>query len=249
MDITLNEWVKYRDLLSKLSQKAADEFRDAVFSKNGAFGGVGLAKIPRNDLIRFAHALVTKYGEASSELACEMHDAIALASKAKVAAAVPAETADMGEVGKAINGALKYTEDQEAISAVVGRMVKQVGQDTTLQNALRDGAQFAWIPAGETCAFCLTLAANGWQYASKDAIKGGHAEHIHPNCDCAYAIRFDTSMNVEGYDPKAYQKMYYSAEGRTPRDRINSMRREFYAEAREDGAGPNNSELVDLSTL
>jgi hypothetical protein len=56
-------------------------------------------------------------------------------------------------------------------------------------------------------------------------------------------------MNVEGYDPKAYQKMYYSAEGRTPTDKINSMRREFYAEAREDGAGPNNSELVDLSTL
>ena len=244
--LSLDEWVKYRDLLRKLSDKAADEFRDAVWKKNGLFGAAGLGKIPRDDLIRFAHALVTKYGEASSELACEMHDAIAFASKAKVAAAVPAETADMGEVGKAINGALKYTEDPEAISAVVGRMVKQAGQDTTLQNALRDGAQFAWIPAGETCAFCLTLAANGWQYASKDAIKGGHAEHIHPNCDCAYAIRFDTSMNVEGYDPKTYQKMYYSAEGRTPKDKINSMRREFYQIDKENGEGSDNSELFNV---
>lgn len=245
MNISLEEWAKYRDMLAKLSQKAADEFRDAVWNKSGAFGGVGLAKIPRDDLIRYAHALVTKYGEASSELACEMHDAIALASKAKVAAAIPAETADMAEVGKTINGVLKTIEDPEAVSAVVGKMVKQAGQDTTLQNALRDGAQFAWIPAGETCAFCLTLAANGWQYASKDAIKGGHAEHIHPNCDCAYAIRFDEKTEVEGYNPEEYQKMYYSAEGRTPKEKINSMRREFYTEARAEGAGPNNSELFD----
>ena len=234
MNISLEEWAKYRDMLAKLSQKAADEFRDAVWNKSGAFGGVGLAKIPRDDLIRYAHALVTKYGEASSELACEMHDAIALASKAKVAAAIPAETADMAEVGKTINGVLKTIEDPEAVSAVVGKMVKQAGQDTTLQNALRDGAQFAWIPAGETCAFCLTLAANGWQYASKDAIKGGHAEHIHPNCDCAYAIRFDEKTEVEGYNPEEYKKMYYSAEGRTPKEKINSMRREFYAEARAE---------------
>ena len=245
MNITLDEWARYRDLLATLSKKAADEFRDAVFNKNGAFGGVGLAKIPRDDLIRYAHALVTKYGEASAELACEMHDSLALASKAKVAAAIPAETANMEEVGKTINGVLKTIDNPEAVSAVVGKMVKQAGQDTTLQNALRDGAQFACIPAGETCAFCLTLAANGWQYASKDAIKGGHAEHIHPNCDCAYAIRFDTKTNVEGYNPQEYQKMYRSAEGRTSKDKINSMRREFYAEAREEGAGPNNSELFD----
>ena len=133
MNISLEEWAKYRDMLAKLSQKAADEFRDAVWNKSGAFGGVGLAKIPRDDLIRYAHALVTKYGEASSELACEMHDAIALASKAKVAAAIPAETADMAEVGKTINGVLKTIEDPEAVSAVVGKMVKQAGQDTTLQ--------------------------------------------------------------------------------------------------------------------
>jgi len=245
MTVSLNEWTKYRDLLAKLSQKAADEFRDAVWSASGRWGGVGLANIPRNELIEFAYALATKYGEGAAALACEYYDAMAELSEVYLPAAVPAETATIAETGKAINGALKFSEDATYISNVVGRLVKQAGQDTTLQNSLRDGAQFAWIPAGETCAFCLTLASRGWQYASKKAIKGGHAEHIHSNCDCAYAIRFNEKTNVEGYDPDRYLSMYRHADGSTPRERINSMRRAAYAEDKKT-EGPNNSELIDV---
>ena len=245
MTVSLNEWVKYRDLLAKLSQKAADEFRDAVWSASGRWGGVGLANIPRDELIEFAYALATKYGEGSAALACEYYDAMAELSGVYLPAAVPAETATYGETAKALNGALKFTEDAAYISNVVGRLVKQAGQDTTLQNSLRDGAQFAWIPAGETCAFCLTLASRGWQYASKKAIKGGHAEHIHSNCDCAYAIRFNEKTNVEGYDPDRYLSMYRHADGSTPQERINSMRRAAYAEDKKT-EGPDNSELIDV---
>lgn len=245
MTVSLNEWTKYRDLLAKLSQKAADEFRDAVWSASGRWGGVGLANIPRDELIEFAYALATKYGEGAAALACEYYDAMAELSEVYLPAAVPAETATIAETGKAINGALKFSEDATYISNVVGRLVKQAGQDTTLQNSLRDGAQFAWIPAGETCAFCLTLASRGWQYASKKASKGGHAEHIHSNCDCAYAIRFNEKTNVEGYDPDRYLSMYQNAEGRTPQDRINSLRRAAYAEDKET-EGPDNSELIDV---
>lgn len=245
MTVSLNEWVKYRDLLAKLSQKAADEFRDAVWSASGRWGGVGLANIPRDELIEFAYALATKYGEGSAALACEYYDAMAELSGVYLPPAVPAETATIAETGKAINGALKFSEDAAYISNVVGRLVKQAGQDTTLQNSLRDGAQFAWIPAGETCAFCLTLASRGWQYASKKAIKGGHAEHIHSNCDCAYAIRFNEKTNVEGYDPDRYLSMYRHADGSTPQERINSMRRAAYAEDKKT-EGPNNSELIDV---
>ncbi len=245
MTVSLNEWVKYRDLLAKLSQKAADEFRDAVWSATGRWGGVGLANIPRDELIEFAYALATKYGEGSAALACEYYDAMAELSGVYLPPAVPAETATIAETGKAINGALKFSEDAAYISNVVGRLVKQAGQDTTLQNSLRDGAQFAWIPAGETCAFCLTLASRGWQYASKKAIKGGHAEHIHSNCDCAYAIRFNEKTNVEGYDPDSYLSMYRHADGSTPQERINSMRRAAYAEDKKT-EGPNNSELIDV---
>ncbi|MBR4692904.1 MAG: hypothetical protein IKP17_09110 [Oscillospiraceae bacterium] len=38
------------------------------------------------------------------------------------------------------------------------------------------------MPSGDTCAFCITLASRGWQKAGREAIKGGHAEHIHNNC-------------------------------------------------------------------
>lgn len=246
MTITLDEWVKYRDLLAKLNKKAADEFRDAVWGANGRWHGVGLGNIPRDELIEYAYALVTKYGEASAALSAEMYDAIAALSEANVPEAVVAETARIDEVGKALNGAINYSQNEEYVSAVVGRLVKQAGQDTTVQNALRDGAQFAWIPAGETCAFCLTLASRGWQYASKKAIKGGHAEHIHANCDCAYAIRFSEKDEVEGYDPDKYLSMYENADGRTPQQRINAMRRDAYA-ADKISEGTDNSELIDVN--
>lgn len=231
--ISMAEWARYRDILAKLNQAAADEFRDAVFKADGLFGGVGLGNIPREDLIDFAYALVTKYGEGATAAACEFYDALARAQNANVPPAEPAQTATIEEVGKTVNGVLKQSENEEVLSGAVGRLVKQAGQDTTLQNALRDGAEFAWIPSGDTCAFCITLASRGWQYASKDAIKGGHAEHIHSHCDCAYCIRFDSSLNVQGYDPKKYERMYYDADGFAPEDKINSMRREFYAENKE----------------
>ena len=245
MTITLDEWTKYRDLLAKLNKKAADEFRDAVWSANGRWQGVGLGNIPRDELIEYAYGLVTKYGEASATLAAEMYDAMAEISGEMLPEAVVAETATIEEVGKSINGALKFSQDEEYVSAVVGRLVKQAGQDTTLRNALRDGAEFAWIPAGETCAFCLTLASRGWQYASKNAIKGGHAEHIHSNCDCAYAIRFNQRDEVEGYDPDKYLSMYQNADGRTPQQRINAMRRDAYA-ADKISEGTDNSELIEV---
>lgn len=49
----------------------------------------------------------------------------------------------------------------------VSRLVKRAGADTTLKNAQRDGAEFAWVPHGDSCAFCLTLASRGWQRASQ----------------------------------------------------------------------------------
>ena len=246
MTITLNEWVKYRDLLAKLSQTAADEFRDAIWSENGRWHGVGLGNIPRDEVIEYAYALVTKYGEGTAALAADMYDAMALLSNANIPEAVVAETAAMSDVAKAVNGAIKVSEDAEYVSAVVGRLVKQAGQDTTVQNALRDGAQFAWIPAGKTCAYCLTLASRGWQNASRQAVKNGHAEHIHANCDCAYMIRFNENTQVEGYNPDEYLSMYQHAEGNTPTERINSMRRAAYAEDKKT-EGTDNSELIDVN--
>lgn len=229
----LNTWTKYKNLLAKLSNQAAEEFRDAVWNVNGRWHGVGLGNIPRNELIDYAYALVTKYSDGASTTACLFYDELAALSGASVPAAVPAESASISQVGKAVNGAIKNSKgNAEVVSSTIGRLVKQAGQDTTLQNALRDGAQFAWIPSGDTCAFCLALASRGWQPASKKTIKNGHAEHIHGNCDCAYAIRFDNSLQYQGYDPKKYLDMYNSSDG-TPTEKINAMRREAYQQNKE----------------
>ena len=177
-------------------------------------------------LITYAAALVTKYGEGSAELACQMYDALAEAANAGVPAAEPAVPADYGEVARMVNA----TKNQNPANLPngVSRLVKRVGADTTLKNAVRDGAEWAWVPHGDTCPFCITLASNGWQKASSKVLKGGHADHIHANCDCEFAIRFDHNTTLAGYDPEKYLKQYRDAGGD-----INKMRRIDYA-ARKD---------------
>lgn len=228
MKISLKDWIRYRDKLSSINKKAEEEFIAWIESQGG------YAAIDSKLVVDYAYALATKYGEASASLSALMYDATAELSKAIVPAAEVAQTATYGEVAKAIYGAVKTSETSEYLGSVVNRLVKQAGADTTLQNAKRDGAQFAWVPAGDTCAFCITLAANGWQYMSKSAQEGNHASHIHPNCDCTYSVRFDNKTTVEGYNPSTYKKIYYSADGSNPTARINSIRREQYAEENDN---------------
>ena len=225
MTVSAKDWAAYIKRLSALNAKAAAEMRKYI----QVYGFADM-----DGVIRFAYALATKYGEGAAALSAAMYDAIAELSGQLLEPAIPAATASYGQVARTMQGIANVSENEEMISSAVGRLVKQAGADTTLQNALRDGAEFAWIPSGDTCAFCITLASRGWQRASKAAIKGGHAEHIHSNCDCTYAIRFDSDTNVRGYDPGKYLNMYESADGGTPKEKINAMRREFYAENKEE---------------
>lgn len=227
MTIPQQTWIRYKDALAKVDKKAAEEMAEYVRSLGGFQGH-------EEEVIEYAFALATKYGEAAAALACEMYDAVAELSGEYLPAAVPAETASYDEVARTMRGVGKGSEKPEAFGNATGRLVKQAGADTTLRNALRDGAEFAWVPSGDTCAFCIMLASNGWQRASKKAVKGGHAEHVHTNCDCTYAIRFDGKGGVAGYDPEKYRAMYEAAEGDTWREKLNSMRRADYAEHREE---------------
>ena len=217
MQITAKTWDKYISRLSRLNRKAGQLMREYI----GSHGTENTA-----DLIAYAYGLVTKYGEGSAELACQMYDALAEAANAGVPAAEPAVPADYGEVARMVNA----TKNQNPANLPngVSRLVKRAGADTTLKNAVRDGAEWAWVPHGDTCPFCITLASNGWQKASSKVLKGGHANHIHANCDCEFAIRFDHKTTVAGYDPEKYLKQYRDAGGD-----INKMRRIDYA-ARKD---------------
>ena len=217
MQITANAWNEYITRLSRLNQKAGQLMRQYIDTH-----GTGDA----DALITYAAALVTKYGEGSAELACQMYDALAEAANAGVPAAEPAEPADYGEVARMVNAT--KSQNPANLPNGVSRLVKRAGADTTLKNAVRDGAEWAWVPHGDTCPFCITLASNGWQKASSKVLKGGHAEHIHANCDCEFAIRFDHNTTVAGYDPEKYLKQYRDAGGD-----INKMRRVNYADNKE----------------
>jgi hypothetical protein len=102
-----------------------------------------------------------------------------------------------------------------------------------LQNAIRDRAYYAWIPMGDTCPFWISIAAEGWKRATAKALAGGHAEHIHGNCNCSYAIKHNEETKYNAYDPGKYEKLYDNAEGTTEEDKLNYMRRKAYATNKE----------------
>ena len=231
-------WNDYVRQLSRINKTAAAKVKAYLIKY-----GIPETYEATQALMDYSNSLVMKYGEASAALSCEMYDAISLAEGAPVPAAVPAALPDYGMVAKAINGTVKLA-NIEIISGAVERLVKMPGEDTMLKNAIRDKAEYAWIPSGDTCAFCIALASNGWQTASKSILDGGHAEHIHAHCDCTFAIRHNSSTNVAGYKPEKYKEMYDDADtssyGMTDGHwqnmstaRINGMRREAYAENKE----------------
>ena len=217
MQITEKAWLEYITKMSQISQKAADLMQSWV-QKNGL----------ENDkaLLDYAYALSQHYGQAIGALSCQMYEATAAAQGVIVPTAEVADLPDYGEVAKAVKGTKKQSPNN--IPGTLARLVKQVGADTTLKNAERDGAQFAWVPHGNTCAFCIALASRGWQYKSKKAMRNGHAEHIHAHCDCEYAVRFDGKSTVAGYDPDKYLEEYYDANGD-----INEMRRKRYVQNKD----------------
>lgn len=226
MKVTRKQWNRYQKKLSAISAKASSEMLSWITAQGG------FTAIEFDVAIAKAYALATKYGEASASLSALMYDSMAEASGAGVASAVVADTATIGEVSKAIYGGASFSQNDDYISNIVGKLVKQAGADTTLQNAKRDGAQFAWISVGDTCAYCEMISSIGWQYASSDTIKGNHAEHIHSNCDCEFMIRFDNSSSVEGYSPN--KSLYDETEGNTLEEKVNTLRRQNYAENKDE---------------
>lgn len=246
--ISKKEWNTYIALMRQVNEKAAMDLVSYMRHRfgEGLIDPTTLTSDQRKELIDYAYAIVNKYGEASAALAAEMYDATAILEGRYLAPAELAPIAEYGDVARAVNGTLLQSGNFEEIASAAARWVKMAGADTTLHNAIRDGAQFAWIPAGMTCAFCLTLASRGWQPASRQIIKDGHAEHIHSNCDCQYAVRYTEKTEIEGYNPEEYLSMYQHAEGRTPRERINSMRREAYA-ADKPTEGTNNDGLINVN--
>lgn len=212
------EWNKYVTRLSAINQTAGRKMQEWI-DRNGTDNVEAMVQV--------AYALTAKYGEAASATACEMYDEIAVVQNAHVPPAEPKAPQHINYVDKAVRSTLDRAPG--TVPDTVSEMVKRTGAETTLKNAKRDGAYFAWVPNGDTCAFCMILASNGWRRASKKTIDGDHAEHIHKHCDCEFAISFNGPGEIEGYDPDKYLAMYEGAEGDNWKDKMNSMRRDHYA--------------------
>lgn len=233
MTISMKDWLKYISTLRRLNDKAAD----AMTAFIGRQGGLTSANI--KEVIDYAYAVTSKYAAGAGTAAADMYDATAALAGKYLPPAEVAPLPTYGDVAQTVYGVANRTNNIEEIAASIARLVKLTGQDTTLLNAKRDGAEFAWIPRGDTCAFCIMLASNGWRPISKVAMRKGHAEHIHNNCDCAYAVRFSDDDDVEGYDPDEYLDMYERAQdaaieqdlpARTREQKANALRRYIYDE-------------------
>lgn len=230
MYISTKDWKNYIDKMSKLNKKAADAI--VKYVQTFGFGNT-------EALVKYANTVVQTYGTGSAALAAAMYDATAEAAGVFYDPAEPAPLPEYGEVAKTVYGSLKRSRNVNTVAGAVGELVKRVGADTTLQNAYRDrpkkrygkkkhtGAQVAWVPVGDTCPFCLMLASNGWREQSVGGAEN-HAEHIHANCDCNYAVRFDYDSGVDGYDPEEYTDMFADIEGDTWNEKVNVLRRKQY---------------------
>ena len=218
---------QYREKLSSVCERASESTQKWLERHPGA---------SRQEILDATYKITQAYGLAASTLAANKYDQdVALAEKQgflKPGQIKEAEVWDplgYGSIARAINGTLK-NDSKEKLPDTIERMVKRFAEDTTLMNARRDGAEYAWIPAGDTCVFCLSLASNGWQRASKSTAQGNHADHIHPHCDCTFSVRFSKDTNVKGYHPEKIKAMIESQEGDTWDDKLNSLRRQMYAE-------------------
>ena len=141
MRITTQAWETYIRRLAQLNEKAAQLMAEYLAAHGTA---------DTEALTDYAAALVQKYGEGSAELACQMYDAMAALQNARVSPAEPAAPASRREVARMV---LATRESPPLMQRGVSRLVKRAGADTTLKNAQRDGAEFAWVlhftPQGE----------------------------------------------------------------------------------------------------
>ncbi|MBR2257641.1 MAG: hypothetical protein IJ899_10005 [Blautia sp.] len=226
---------QYREKLSSVCERASESTQKWIERHPGA---------SRQEILDATYKITQAYGLAASTLAANKYDQdVALAEKQgflKPGQIKEAEVWDplgYGSIARAINGTLK-NDSKEKLPDTIERMVKRFAEDTTLMNARRDGAEYAWIPAGDTCVFCLSLGANGWQRATRSTAEGNHADHIHPHCDCTFAVRFSKDTNVKGYHPEKIKKMIEAQEGDTWDDKLNSLRRQMYAEKKYGDGKP-----------
>ena len=197
--------------------------------------------------------LAERYGTADATLSAGLYDGVMAAQGAHVPPA-PVLPPNMAYVATDVADAVRRATSAETARGLSGSAlsghVKRAGIRSMQAAAQRDRAQWAWVCIGDTCAFCRALGSRGWQVASKRVMAGSHAEHIHDNCDCQFAVsKPGETLDIEGYDPDALLDEYSDADpnGQGSRGQINSMRRADYTQEFADQRNARRRELYALA--
>lgn len=106
---------------------------------------------------------------------------------------------------------------------ILANMERSLEQQTTIgpargvkrkrgKRSRRTGISWARVPVGDkTCAWCVMLASRGYWYTSEQTAKyRWDGRKFHLGCDCV-VVPDTRPVDIEGYDVKAYEDMYYTA--------------------------------------
>ena len=172
------------------------------------------------------------YGTADATLSAAFYDELmAVYGMSYLPAEIVIPNAELvvADVANAVNAAASVEAAAVISAGEVVKHVKRAGVQTMRNAAMRDGAMWAWVCIGDTCAFCRVLGSNGWQEASERIKAGNHADHIHGNCDCQFVVKpKGAKLEIDGYDPDALYAEYRAAGGFGSKDKVNAMRRADY---------------------
>ena len=241
--ISAKAWREYVDAHARIQSAARDElvaFFDTLpwgVDDDGALAA----------LVDRAVEIAEVYGLADATLSAGFYDELMASYGATLP---PAEVVTSNaqfvaeDVAGAVSGATSTESARSMSGGAVAGHVKRAGVETMRNAASRDGAMWAWVCIGDTCAFCRVLGSNGWQEASRSVRAGNHAEHIHDKCDCQFVVKpKGASLEIEGYDPDALYDEYKDADGRNSKDKINAMRRASYTEEYAEQRNARRREL------
>lgn len=160
----------------------------------------------RDQLLDFVPALTTVYGEAAAVVAADWYDELRAAEgvRGRFTSVMAAPFAvDAVQARVRFGAAHLFTDTPDAmkpfLSGAVQKYVLQPGRDTVAVSAVEDPVASGWqrVTQGETCRFCVGLAARGAVYRQESAAFAAHG-----HCDCTAVPSWDPDapeVPVEAY--------------------------------------------------
>ena len=184
----------------------------------------GSPLLVRDAVLEFFPELLTTYGDTAAVLAGDFYDELRdvppSAARFSALLAQPAKPDVAATDARWALGQLFQSEpDPDAVLALLGgvtqRLILQAGRDTIADSVYRDPVRtgYARVPTGaSTCRWCVMLASRGAVYGSA-AAAGAQGNKYHGHCDCVPTPIRSRDDYPEGYDRKAYERLYQEGSG------------------------------------